>query len=259
MRDQQPPLLERVYRKLRIGVMWFRAREYLSKMDPHSPLKNLPLKVVGDAYADPTEFFDHYDAFAFWTFRKLQQSPVLKRKILDVGSPKMMCGMLSAMHDVTSIVLADCSDTLSRVHYVRHDVADKLPFEANSFDVFTSTVALPLVGLGRYRDRVDPNCLPNLIHELDRVMTDDADLLISMCLGPNVLTFNNGWFLDIETIARLFRGWAIVDLLVDRWSSTKSRPSGASERFSNVPDIDGMVLGDCRVVFLHFRRGAVGG
>lgn len=45
-------------------------------------------------------------------------------------------------------VLADCGDTISRVHYVRHDVADPLPFADASFDVFTSTVSLPLIGLG---------------------------------------------------------------------------------------------------------------
>jgi len=224
-------------------------------MEAGNPLKDLPLKVVGDAYADPTEFFDHYDAFAFWSVRKLQQSSVLSRRILDIGSPKMMCGMLSAMHDVTSVVLADCSDTLSYVHYVRHDVADPLPFEAGSFDVFISTVALPLVGLGRYGDRMDPNCLPNLVREVDRVMTPDADLLVSMCLGPNLLAFNNGWYLELDTIARLFSGWVIVDILVDEWSSSKSSWSGRpQERFSTRPDIGSIVQGDFRVVFLHFRR-----
>ena len=77
---------------------------------------------------------------------------------------------------------------------VRHDVADPLPFADASFEVFTSTASLPLLSLGRYGDQQDPNCLPRLIGELDCVMTSDADLIVSMSLGRNLLNFNNSWF-----------------------------------------------------------------
>jgi len=225
-------------------------------MEPDNPLRDIPIRVVGDASADPTEFFDHYDAFAWWAARKLQRDSEVRGRILDLGSPKMMCAMLSVTHDVTSVVLADCSDTISAVRYVRHDVADPLPFESGSFDAFTSTVALPLVGLGRYGDRLDPNCLPRLIRELDRVMTREADLLISMCLGPSFLAFNNGWYLDSALLSRLFRGWVMVDSLVDQWSSLRAPRDGA--RFRKSLDLNGIDRGDHRVVFLHFRRDSLG-
>jgi hypothetical protein len=253
MRDAAPAWTERVYRKLRAVALRPQLAGYLAGMTPSNPLRGIPARVVGDASADPTEYFDHYDAFAAWAAQRIFARPG-RLNTLDVGSVKLMNGVLAAAHDVTSLVLADCGDRISAVRYVRHDVADPLPFPAASFDVFTSMVSLPLVGLGRYGDRMDPNCLPRFVAELGRVMKADADLLISMCLGPNVLNFNNGWFLDMPTILRVFDGWHVVDHLVDTQSSPRTTPSDG-ERFSKDTSVDGIAPGDYRVVFLHFRRG----
>ena len=255
MRDSPPALPIRVYRKLRGLGLRSRARQFLNEMAVDNPLKGLAVRVVGDASGDPTEFFDHYDGFAFWVVKKLSNSPTFIHRILDLGSPKMMCGMLSVNNSVTSMVLEDCSDALSNVQYVQHDVSYPFPFDAASFDVFTSTVALPLVGLGRYGDRLDANCLPHVVRELDRVMASNGDLYISMCLGPNLLAFNNGWFLDLETISRLFSGWVLTEIIVDWWSSPRTSPIGPlQERFG--PDVKRhpIALGDYRVTFLHFKR-----
>ncbi len=254
MRDQVPPIITRVVKKLRIFTMRKKAAHYQSMMKSNSLLKEIEMRVVGDASADPTEFFDHYDAFGFWVSKKIQIAPP-RVKVLDVGSPKMLCGILSSQHQVTSVVLADCKDVISEVKYVSHDISFPLPFEVNQFDVFTSTVALPLVGLARYGDRLDPNCLPNFVSELDRVMTDKADLFISMCLGPNRLAFNNGWFFDMDTMSRLFPNWIISDFLVDWWSSPKTPPSvDIKDRFSKDADVSKIAPGDYRVVFLHLTR-----
>ena len=145
MKDAPPPLLNRVARKLRSFGMRSQLDAYLSSMAADNPLRGLPTRIVGDASSDPTEFFTHYDGFGYWIATKLAQAN--RRRILDIGSPKGQNAMLSAVHDVTAIVLADCSDRFSAVTYVHHDVTLPLPFAARSFDCFTSTVALPLVGL----------------------------------------------------------------------------------------------------------------
>jgi len=257
MRDPPPPWSERIYRKLRSATLRPRLADYLAGMTPSHPLRGIPARIVGDVSADPTEFFDHYDAFAAWAAQRVFARPG-RQKTLDVGSVKLMNGVLAAVHDVTSLVLADCGDRISGVRYVRHDIADPLPFAAHIFDVFTSMVSLPLVGLGRYGDRMDVNCLPRFVAELGRVMKPDADLLVSMCLGRNVLNFNNGWFLDMPTIARVFEGWRIVDHLVDRQSSPHgTRPDG--ERFSKDSSVEDMTLGNYHVVFLHLRRSSGAG
>jgi SAM-dependent methyltransferase len=253
MRDSPPPLSNRIYRKLRKVILYPAYRRYIAAVSDNHPLAGVPTRLRGDAAGNPEEFFDHYDAFASWVAARLQASG-RRLRTLDLGSVKMMNGILSATHDVTSLVLADCGDQISEVTYVRHDVADPLPFPDGSFDVFTSMVSLPLIGLGRYGDKLDAFCLVRLIGELDRVMKPDSTLLVSMCLGPNVLNFNNGWFLDLPTIQRLFPGWSLVDRLVDQWSSPR-RKAAVTPRFTNDASVAGIDLGDYRVVFLQFERG----
>jgi Caenorhabditis protein of unknown function, DUF268 len=253
MKDFIPPILNRIYRKLRIAAVYPGYRQYIAGIGPSHPLHGIPTRLVGDAAADPTEYFDHYDAFSFWAARKIFARGG-KLKVLDIGSRKMMNGILSAIHDVTSLVLADCGDRISSVHYIRHDVCDKLPFPENMFDVFTSTVTLPLAGLARYGDRLDPNCLVNLVAELGRVTKPDADLLVSMALGKNVLNFNNTWFFEISTMERIFSGWTITDHLVDKMPGAGASSVASSDRYTKDTTVEGMKLGDTRVVFLHFRR-----
>ncbi|MDO9561755.1 MAG: hypothetical protein Q7J60_09055 [Bradyrhizobium sp.] len=257
MKDGPPSLLNRAARKLRSFFMRAELEAYLNAMSPDHPLRGLPARIVGDASSDPTEFFTHYDGFGYWTATKLVGAN-RRRRILDIGSPKSQNAILSASHDVTAIVLADCSDRFSAVRYVLHDVTLPLPFSAGSFDCFTSTVALPLIGLGRYGDRVDANCLPKLVSELGRVMSDDAELLVSMTLGPNLLAFNNHWCLDLDTILRVFKGWRIVDAVADNWSSARVAPEGdASQRFVKPDQLPLIAEGDYRVIFCQFVRDSV--
>lgn len=253
MRDAAPPILNRVWRKLRKLALYSKYRSYLSGIANEHPLYGIPSRLIGDASGDPTEFFDHYDAFAYWSAKKISARGC-RLRTLDLGSTKMMNGILSSVHDVTALVLADCSDRLSEVNYIRHDVAETLPFPDGSFDVFTSMVSLPLVGLARYGDRLDPDCLLRLIAELDRVMKPDGELLISMMLGKNVLHFNNGWFFDMETMERLFDGWTVVDLLVDQKSSPYGDSLDPSQRFTTDTSVEKIRFGDYRVIFLYLRR-----
>ena len=52
----------------------------------------------------------------------------------------------------------------------RSDVSDPLPFESNSFDVFSSVVRLHLIGLGRYGDKINHNALLDFVLEIERVI-----------------------------------------------------------------------------------------
>jgi len=254
MKDAPPPFFNRVARKLRSFFMRSELEAYLATMSADSPLRGLPARIVGDASADPTEFFTHYDAFGYWVAAKLAREG-RRRRILDIGSPKTQNAILSASHNVTAVLLADCFDRFSAVTYVQHDVTRPLPFPAGSFDCFTSTVALPLIGLGRYGDRIDANSMPNLVSELGRVMSDDAELLVSMTLGPNLLAFNNGWYLDLDTIRGVFAGWRLVEAVADNWSSPRARPEGdASQRFVRPEQLPVIREGDYRVIFCAFVR-----
>lgn len=252
MRDAPLMLFYRAYKKLSGLLLYSQFRKYLSGITEAHPLHGIPARIVGDASADPTEFFDHYDAFGYWVAKKIAAKGA-RQSILDIGSVKLINAMLSASHNVTALVLADCGDQISEIKYIKHDVSDKLPFAESTFDVFTSTVALPLIGLARYGDKLNPDCLPDLIEELDRVMKPGSDLLISMCLGKNVLNFNNGWFLDMPTIKKLFPHWTVVDYLIDNQSAPKGWPE-TKERFSKDASVDEGAIGNYRVIFLHLNR-----
>jgi SAM-dependent methyltransferase len=252
-----PPILQRINRKLRKAVVYPQYRQYVAGIGPDHALAGLPTRLIGDVAEDPTEQISHYDAYAYWTAKKIAARGTGRLRILDVGSPKMMNCILSASHDLTSLVLADCGDRLSGVRYITHDVSHRLPFDPGTFDVFTSSVALPLFGLGRYGDKLDPNCLVNLVAELSRVMSPDGDLVVSMSLGRNVLNFNNSWFFDLATIKRLFAGWDVKDYLVDRASGTNRAKVEAGSRFTRDATVEHLQIGQFRVIFLHLRRSVV--
>ena len=253
MRDAAPALPFRVYRRLRAVLLYPKYRQYLAQIKIGHPLHGVPTRIVGDASEDPREFFDHYDAFAYWA-ANIIFAKGRRLSVLDVGSVKMMNAVLSAAHDVTSLVLSDCGDRISKVKYVTHDVASRLPCTDHSFDIFTSMVSLPLIGLGRYGDKLDATCLMNFIAELARVMKQNGELIFSLCLGKNVLNFNNGWFFDMPMIERLFGDWQLIDCLVDNASSPKGGSKVVFERFSKDSALGDRKLGDYRVIFLHFRR-----
>lgn len=259
MSAARPALADRVRRKLRSVFMRGELDAYLATMSADNPLRGLPVRIVGDASADPTEFFTHYDAFGFWVAQHLARAG-RRRRILDIGSPKTQNAILSASHDVTALVLANCSDSLSAVKYVHHDVTRPLPFADGAFDCITSTVSLNLVGLGRYGDRVDADAIPNLVGELARVATPGADLLVSLPSGPNQLAYNNHWVFDLEQIRRLFGGWRLVESLVDGWSSPKGGAPGtdASRRFIRPDELPPVQAGDYRVTFCNFVRDGAG-
>lgn len=248
-------LVDRLRRKLRSFFMRGELEAYLATMSADNPLRALPVRIVGDASADPTEFFTHYDAFGYWVAQHLARGD-RRCRVLDIGSRKMQSAMLSASHDVTSLVLADCSDSLSAVKYVVHDVTRPLPFADGAFDCITSTVSLNLVGLGRYGDRVDADAIPNLLGELARVAAPGAELLVSLPSGPNLLAYNNHWCFDLEQIQRLFRGWRLVEVLADAWSSPKTGVAGtdASQRFVRPDQLPQPEPGDYHVVFCNFVR-----
>jgi hypothetical protein len=246
--------LDRLIRKSRSFVMRSELDAYLATMSADNPLHGIAVRIVGDASADPTELFSHYDAFGYWVAERLARSG-RRRRILDIGSPKKQNAILSAYHDVTAVVLADCCDRFSAVTYVNHDVTLPLPFPDRSFDCFTSTVALNLIGLGRYGDRVDANAIPHLIAELGRVATDEAELIVSLTLGPSLLSFNNHWCFDLDTIQRLFAGWRLRDAVADSWSAGRAVQRGnAAHRFVKPDQLPVIAAGDYRVVFCEFVR-----
>ena len=224
---------------------------------PDHPLKDFAMELTGDQTADPKEFFTYYDAFAFWLFSKLKEMGGGK-KILDIGSKKMLNAINSAGNDVTSIVLKDCEDGISNVKYIIQDAASPLPFADNYFDVFTSTASLHVMGLNRYGDKLNPNALMELVRELDRVMKRQSNLIISLPLGRNALRFNSHWIFDLPAIEKLFHPWVLNDHLVDHYPydfEIAGFKKNYQSRYTKDTGTAKLKEGDFYIIFLHFKRG----
>jgi len=247
---------QRILGKMRTVRLRRKLREYKRLMRSDHPMANFPVACRADVSADPKEFFSHYDAYAFWAAKKINGIGG-GAKILDVGNRKMANAMNSVSNDVTAIVLADCEDSISNVNYVIHDISRPLPFGDHTFDIFTSLASLNIAGLSRYGDKLDPYTLVNFIGELDRVMKKRSDILVSLCLGRNFLSFNNGWFFDFETLCGLFSKWRLLDFLIDNNSVPNPRPY--QERFTRDIDLDSYPEGEYRVIFMHFGRDGTEG
>jgi SAM-dependent methyltransferase len=225
--------------------------KYKNGIGQNHPFNKFKTKLLGDVSEDPFEFFSHYDAYSYWLAEKMTNIGNDK-KVLDLGNLKVTNAILSLTNDVSSLVLKDCEDKLSKVSYIIHDISRPLRFQDKYFDVFSSSVSLHLVGLGRYGDEVNPLTLINFIEELDRVMKNDSDLIFSISYGKNFLAFNEGWKFDIKTLKKLFNKWELIDWLIDNKSSNTIKLH--NQRFTKDLSIIGWEDGEYRVIFLHFKR-----
>jgi SAM-dependent methyltransferase len=247
--------LKKVENRLKNIFFYKKLKLYNSMMDKKHPFKNFPQKMIGNCSANPHEFFSHYDAYSLWLYRKITLKNGGGKLILDVGNRKVTNAILSVTNKVTALVLMDCEDKLSNINYIIHDIAKPLPFEDNSYDVFTSLASLHLVGMSRYGDELNPNTLFNFIGELDRVLKDNSELIFSITYGKNCLTFNNGWIFDLDTLKMLFKPWELVDFLLDNNSSPNIKEY--NERFTKNLSLENWQEGEYRTIFLHFKRNKI--
>jgi hypothetical protein len=225
------------------------------KFSANNLMINFPKEVDKIYCANPKEFFDHYDVFGVWLSKKLLGTS--GKKILDLGGKKMLNGILSLTHEVTSLVLELPDDEFSNARYIVADGANRKNLQANfaskSFDIFTSTVSLHTMGLTRYGDELNPNAMIDFVTELDRIMRDEADLIFTLTYGKNFLKFNQGWVFDLSAIKEIFSGWQLVEYFIDNASCPN--PVAYETRFTKDPDTSRYEFGNHRTIFLHFRRG----
>ena len=242
--------LNRIENKIKRIAVQDQFKRYKSMIVDGHIFKNLPMKVIGDMSANPHEFFSHYDAYSVWLMKKIKENG--GGNILDVGNLKVTNALIALDNNLTSLVLMDCEDKISDVKYVIQDIGKPLKFNDNSFDIFSSSVSLHLVGLARYGDELNPNALIYFIKELDRVMKEKSELIFSISYGKNCLTFNEGWKFDIETLKKLFDKYELIDWLIDNHSSHTVKDY--TDRFTKDLSLEGWEEGEYRVIFLHFKR-----
>lgn len=237
------------------------------------PFGNIKVKIAPYQFIDPFEFFDYYAVFYAWVSRWFERRK-RRLKILDVGGVKIANAILSAKHDITSVVLKDPLDKITDIKYVICDVGDgKLPIYDDFFDVLICPATIHLIGLGRYGDKINPYAIPNFISEINRVMKrENSHIFLATTLGENALIFNIYYIFDFHTYLRLFKGWNLIEYFVDEWSGSSGMVSQqdiksmglkyGSNKFSfSIPPIrfsknveSKKKIGEYKIIFLHFAR-----
>jgi hypothetical protein len=242
---------------------------YKATMDSSHFFFNFPVKIVPFQQISSFEFFDYYSVFYYLVADFLKDKDGLD--ILTLGGVKMGDAILSLKHNVTSIVLDEPLDRISKVGYIKHDIFYPLPFKDRSFDVFISPATLHLVGLGRYGDKLSPHTLFNFLNELRRVLRIGAEVFICIPLGKNVLIFNHHYIFEFDTILKIFKGFELVDYFVDEWAGVPGYTSPIDlkalgvntsnnnylhvnkNRFTKSVDVSSLKLGEYKIIYLHFR------
>lgn len=243
MRERRRNLLRKIELKQDFSL-------YLKSMNPSNQLYGIAKTIVGDSTVSGSEEFSYYDVFYFWSLNAIKDRIRPDLKILDIGGKKLAAGILSVFCDVTSGVLKLPNDKISNVKYIELDAGKKLPFQNSEFDIFMSPASIHTFGTGRYGDDLNPQAIPDFIKELYRIMKPGGLVFLELPVGPDLLRFNAGYNLSLETILVLFKEFNLKDSLFE---SVKVEANFDMPQFSKEPNKNLNTLG-YQNAFLLFQK-----
>ena len=178
------------------------------------------------------------------------------KTILDVGNSKIGNMFNSLNNEVTALVLEKPREDISNVNWTVQDISKKLNFDDNSFDIFTSTSTLHLIGLGRYGDKKDPLALINFLDELNRVMKKDSKMYLILPLGKDQLLYGLHFIYSFEGIKKIFKDWEVTDYMVDneiKFGFDKNENKN-EKRFDKNTDTSNFTIGQYKIIYLEFVK-----
>lgn len=157
---------------------------------------------------DPQYFYQ-----AVWAFAKiLAQAP---RIHVDVGSDVKFVGMLSAAVNVEFVDIRPLPVQLENL-LCRPGSILKLPYPDASVESISSLHVVEHIGLGRYGDPIDAEGTRKACAELQRVLSPNGCLYISVPIGTPRVQFNAHRVLSIEEIYAFLPELTLVDMaLID--------------------------------------------
>ena len=151
---------------------------------------------------EPTYFFQ--DAWAFE--RIVEQRPV---EHVDVGSHYKFVALLSKVVPVTMVDLRPLSVSLPSLRFRRGSILD-LPFADGSVPSVSSLCVVEHIGLGRYGDELDPNGSSRAVVELQRIVSPEGDLYVSVPIDVSSrVHFNAHRVFAEEHFLALFDGFEL--------------------------------------------------
>jgi SAM-dependent methyltransferase len=134
-----------------------------------------------------TSFEPHYFYQAVWASRCISNTkPVCH---VDIGSQVQFVGMLAAFIPVTFVDIRPLQINVPNLTSISGSLLN-LPFASSSIDSLSCLHVVEHVGLGRYRDPLDPQGTLKAVRELSRVLAQSGHLYISIPIGQPRICFN---------------------------------------------------------------------
>jgi hypothetical protein len=157
-----------------------------------------------------TSFDPHYFYQSAWLAKKLSTQKVSFH--VDVGSQINLIASLSGFMDIEFIDIRPLTAALSGLKNIKGSILD-LPYPDKSLKSVSSLHVIEHIGLGRYGDPLDTKGSQKACKELQRVISDNGNLYISVPIGIEQVEFNAHRIFTPKTIVTLFN-----DLVLEEFS-----------------------------------------
>lgn len=155
-------------------------------------------------------FDAHYVYHTAWAARVVAQ--IHPQKHIDISSYTYFATLVSAFVPVEFYDFRPANIHLSQLECGAADLC-QLAFETQSVESISCMHTIEHIGLGRYGDPVDPNGDKKALHELQRVVRPNGDLLIVVPTGKPRIQFNAHRIYDPQMIFD-----ALSELKLQSWS-----------------------------------------
>jgi ubiquinone/menaquinone biosynthesis C-methylase UbiE len=149
-----------------------------------------------------TSFDSHYIYHTAWAARILAQSK--PEEHIDIGSSLYFISITSAFCPIKFYDYRPAELTLLNLQSCSGDVT-QLPFENNSISSLSCMHVIEHIGLERYGDPFDPQGDLKAMHELERVLKPDGNLLFVVPVGDKMrIQYNAHRIYTFENICECF-------------------------------------------------------
>lgn len=141
---------------------------------------------LGD-WTTHTPFDAHYFFQGAWLARRVIAANVSRH--VDIGSSVLTISVLSAQVETLFVDFRPLKVSLPGLTSIAGNILD-LSFAADSINSLSCLHVIEHIGLGRYGDPLDPLGSIKAAHELQRVVSRDGSLYLSLPVGRERVCFN---------------------------------------------------------------------
>lgn len=155
-----------------------------------------------DDNTEDTKYEPHYLYHPAWATRILANT--LPKLHIDIGSSLHFITCVSAFIPIKFYDIRPASINLTNLQTGSADIT-KLPFDDNSIESLSSMHVVEHIGLERYGDSFDPQGDLKGIHELQRVLKQEGNLLFVVPVGGKMrIQYNAHRIYTFESIIKYF-------------------------------------------------------